>query len=72
MTLKERLIQEIEQASEESLQHFFQLWQQTQQPTPANSLSAFFQTSPLAEFFAEQEELDFSRDQSLYGDRFTI
>lgn len=67
MTLKEQLIQEIEQASEESVEQFFRLWRQTQQSSDA--LSIFFQTSPLAEYFAEQE-LDISRDQSVYGDSF--
>ncbi|OKH14678.1 hypothetical protein [[Limnothrix rosea] IAM M-220] len=69
MTLKERLIQEIEQASEESLEQFFQLWQQNQKAQ--SSLSTFFQTSPLAVYCAEQE-LDISRDKSGYGDRFEL
>lgn len=69
MTLKEKLIQEIEQASEESLKLFFQIWQQIEKPS--GSLSEFFQASPLAESLGEQE-LDLSRDQSIYGDRFEL
>lgn len=69
MTLKEQLIKEIEQASEESLLLFLNVWQQTKQTS--ESLSTFFHNSPLAEYCAEQE-LDFSRDASTYGDRFEL
>jgi len=66
MTIKEQLIREIEQAPEESLVKFMQMWQITKQSSilmanlsPAK-LSAFFQQSPLAEVTANGE-LDLNR-----------
>jgi two-component sensor histidine kinase len=68
MTTKEQLIQEIEQASEETLQTLLHLWQQTKQQTTQNKLSDFFRQSPLA----AQQDLDLSRDHTTYSDRFTL
>ena len=63
MTTKEQLIQEIEQASEETLQTLLHLWQQTKQQTTPNKLSDFFRQSPLA----AQQDLDLSRDRTAYS-----
>ncbi len=67
MTIKEQLIQEIEQAPEESLIELMQLWQLAKQKyadsakiSPAK-LSEFFRQSPLVEVVATGE-LDLSRD----------
>jgi hypothetical protein len=76
MTIKEQLIQEIEQAPEEFLIELMQLWQLTKQKytkpvkiSPAK-LSEFFRQSPLVEV-AATGELDLSRDRSpLSPDRF--
>ncbi len=75
MTIKEQLIREIEQAPEESLVRFMQVWQLNKQPSIHKinlihaKLSDFFRQSPLAEV-AGDLELDFSRDRSLSPDRF--
>ena len=76
MTIKEQLIQEIEQAPEESLIELMQLWQLAKQKSaiPANisstKLSEFFRQSPLVEVVATGE-LDLSRDCCpLSPDRF--
>ena len=63
MTTKQQLIQEIEQASEETLQTLLHLWQQTKQQTTQNKLSDFFRQSP----FAAQQDLDISRDRTAYS-----
>jgi len=69
------MIREIEQAPEESLVKFMQMWQSSKQisihsvnlfPT---KLSDFFRQSPLVEV-AANGELDLSRDRSFSPDRF--
>ncbi len=68
MTTKEQLIQEIEQAPEESLIKFMQIWQLVKDPSHIRAnlketkLSDFFRQSPLAEVF-NNGELDLSRDR---------
>ncbi len=77
MSIKEQLILEIEQAPEESLIKFMELWQLAKQPSThldnssPTKLSAFFHQSPLAEVVAT-DELDLSRDRSLAVDRFLL
>jgi uncharacterized damage-inducible protein DinB len=75
MTIKEQLLREIEQTSEESLINFMQVWQrakQTYRATPSRiKISEFFRQSPLAEL-AANGELDLSRDQRLSPDRFIL
>ena len=75
MTIKEQLIREIEQTSEESLINFMQVWQhakQTYKATPSCiKLSEFFRQSPLTEL-SVNGELDLSRDKSLSPDRFIL
>ncbi len=76
MSIKEQLILEIEEAPEESLIKFMELWQLAKQASthPENypiKLSEFFHQSPLAEVVAT-DELDFSRDHSLAVDRFIV
>jgi len=75
MTIKEQLIREIEQAPEEAIIKFMQIWQSSKQVTnhrvnlsPAK-LSDFFRQSPLAEVVADGE-IDLERDRSLSPDRF--
>jgi hypothetical protein len=77
MTIKEKLIREIEQAPEEALIRFMQIWQLANQTLTQGTnisptkLSEFFRQSPLAEF-ADDGELDLSRDRSLSPDRFIL
>jgi hypothetical protein len=77
MTIKEQLIQEIEQAPEESLIKFMQIWQLAKESSHIRTnltetkLSDFFRQSPLAEV-ATNAELDLSRDRSLSPDRFIL
>jgi hypothetical protein len=75
MTIKEQLIREIEQAPEESLIKFMQIWQSSKQISIHradllhNKLSDFFRQSPLVEVTVNGE-LDLSRDRSFSPDRF--
>jgi hypothetical protein len=75
MTIKEQLIQEIEQAPEESLIELMQLWQLAKQKFADSTklsptkLSEFFRQSPLVEVVATGE-LDLSRDRTPPIDRF--
>lgn len=77
MTIKEQLIQEIEQAPEESLIKFMQIWQLAKGSSHIRTnladtkLSDFFRQSPLAEI-ANNVELDLSRDRSFSPDRFIL
>jgi hypothetical protein len=77
MTIKEQLIQEIEQAPEESLIKFMRIWQLTKESSHIRAnrtdtkLSDFFRKSPLAEV-VNNGELDPSRDRSLSPDRFIL
>jgi hypothetical protein len=77
MTIKEQLIQEIEQAPEESLIKFMRIWQLEKESSLIRTnltdtkLSNFFRQSPLAEA-ATNGELDLSRDRSLSPDRFIL
>lgn len=76
MSIKEQLILEIEQAPEESLIKFMELWQLAKKASihPDNyptKLSEFFHQSPLAKVVAT-DELDLSRDRSLAVDRFIV
>jgi hypothetical protein len=68
MTIKEQLIQEIEQAPEESLIKFMRIWQLAKESSHIRAnrtdtkLSDFFRQSPLAEV-VNNGELDLSRDR---------
>jgi hypothetical protein len=77
MTIKEQLIQEIEQAPEESLIKFMRIWELEKESFHIRTnltdtkLSDFFRQSPLAEV-VNNGELDLSRDRSLSADRFIL
>lgn len=77
MTIREQLIQEIEQAPEAFLIKFMQAWQLIKlpssiQPNDANTkLSDFFRQSPLTEL-VNNGELDLSRDRSQSPELFIL
>lgn len=54
-TTKAELIQEIEQASDEVLEHFLKIWQQIKQEAQPETLSDFLRSSPVQELTTERE-----------------